>query len=225
MVQAQINLSAAPTASDDFIINWSSDSFVPPDYAGKALPTTGSKIRVVVEPTKKLALDPQKLYYRWLLDDGIAGYASGQGKSVFRFQATKGTGGTHHVSVQILDNNENLLALKSQSIDIVKPQLLLTQPGNSYALQNTILVGTGQKIDFSAIPLFFHIKDFAEIIWEWTFANQALSTTEQKDLNMFTLSIPQGKLSETLEKNLSVSAINRQDQFQQDVANITVDIK
>ena len=223
--QAQISLFGSPTASNDFVLSWSSDSHIPNTYLGKALPTRGSEIRMVVEPAKKLAQDPQKLTYRWLLDDGIAGYASGQGKSVFRFQVTKWAGATHNVSVQILDASGNLLALKSQAIRIVNPEVLLTKSDNSYALQDTLNVGTGQQINFYAIPLFFHIKNLAEVLWQWTFADQALSTSDQKDLNLLALTIPQGKLSATLEKNLSVSATNKDDQYQQAAASLNVDIK
>jgi hypothetical protein len=222
---AQINLFGSPSASDDFVLSWSSDSYVPNTYLGKALPTRGSEIRMVIEPTKKLAQDPQKLSYRWLLDDGLAGYASGQGKSVFRFQVTKWAGAAHNVSVQILDASGNLLALKSQAIRIVNPEVLLTKTDNSYALQNTLNVGTGQQINFYAIPLFFHIEDLAQVLWQWTFADQAIAASDQKDSNLLALTIPQGKLSQTIEKNLSVSATNKDDQYQQAAASLYVNIK
>lgn len=225
-VQAQIsNLLAPKKAANDFILSWSADSYVPADYEGKALPTRNSQIRVAAEPAKKLPLDPDKLYYNWSLDDDYAGYASGLGKSVLRFQVTKWTGDTHIITLQVKDANDILLDTSVLSITIVDPQLLLTKQNEDYALQNSLSTGTGQEIKFFAVPLFFHIRTLADIDWQWSFAGQNLTNPDDKNPNLLDLKIPPGKLSQTLEKNLSLNIFNKGDQFQQAAASLDIQLR
>ena len=207
------------------MLSWSTDSYVPNDYQGKALPTTGSTVRVAAEPIKKLALDPDKLTYRWILDHQVNGNASGQGKAVFKFLVTKWTGDSHEVKLQILNQQGNILEEDIMTIKIANPELLLTRSGQDYALQNKLETATGQEIKFAAIPLFFHIKNLTEIDWQWTYDGQNLTSPDEKDLNILNLIIPEGNLNQVLEQNLKVSAANKNDQSQQSSVNLNLQIK
>lgn len=221
-----LNLSLSPQSKENnFVLSWSADSYVPADYEGKALPTRGSEIRVVAEPTKKISQDPEKLTYRWLLDNDIAGYASGQGKSVFRFRATKWAGDTHEIESQVLDEKETLISRNVISVKIAEPELLIKQATGNYALKESLSAFTGQDVKILAIPLFFHIKNLGEVAWQWRFDNQTLSSPDQKDLNQLTLKIPKGNLSNLLKKDLSVSAANKKDDYQQGAVNLTIEIR
>lgn len=215
----------AQDISGDFILTWSADSYVPAAYQGKALPTRLSKVRVVALPTKKLAYDPEKLYYRWLLDNEIAGKSGGQGKSAFNFLVTHWGGNAHEIESQILDENENMLARNFISIPVVEAQTLLLQPASDYAAQDKITAGTGQQLNLFASPLFFHIKNLAELNFEWNFDGQTLTSTDQKDLNRFTLKIPAGTLTESLLRQLKLYVAHKLDEFQQTINDLTIEIK
>jgi len=220
-----LGIGATGSNPTDFILSWSCNSYVPVDYQGKALPTRGSQITVVAIPTKKLAQNPDGLYYRWLLDDEIAGYANGQGKSSFQFRATKWMGDDHLVELQILDANQKLLARITTSVSIVEPELLLKNPRSNYALQDGIIVETGQNVTISAYPMFFHVKDTSAVDWQWSFDNQTLTPQDQKNLNQLVLKIPSGKLSQSLQKVLSLLATNKSDQYEQTSASLNVEIR
>lgn len=215
----------AQDISGDFILTWSADSYVPPAYQGKALPTRLSKVKVAVLPTKKLAYDPEKLYYRWLLDNEIAGKSGGQGKSAFNFLVTHWGGNAHEIESQILDENENMLARNFISIPVVEAQTLLLQPASDYATENNVTVKTGRELNLLATPLFFHIKNPNELNFEWNFDGQTLSSADQKDLNRFTLKIPAGTLTESLLRQLKLYVTHKLDEFQQTVNDLTIEIK
>ncbi|MBU1102635.1 hypothetical protein KJ853_03205 [Patescibacteria group bacterium] len=223
---AQIaNLAGDTPKTSDFILSWSSDSYVPLGYEGKALPTQNSGIKVVAVPIKKLAADPTKLYYRWLIDNEIAGWANGQGKSTLKFPATKWPGDKHSIELQVLDGKETLLARAFTLIVIVDPELLVKQENEDYALTEDLAVGTGKEIKLTAVPLFFHIKKMAEIDWQWILSGQKLSGSDEKEINSLTIKIPQGKLDKPLQKNLQISAANKTDQYQQVSAELNIKIQ
>lgn len=215
----------AEDISGNFILTWSSDSYVPATYQGKALPTRLSHVKVVALPTKKLATDPAWLDYRWLLDGQVAGRDSGQGKSVFNFMATKWGGDSHEIQMQIIDAQENVLSQNSVSVPVVEAQTLLGQPNSDYAAQDTTTAKTGQQLNLLATPLFFHIKNLDELNFEWNFDGQTLSSANQKDLNRFTLKIPAGNLTEVLMRQLKLYVTHKLDEFQQTINDLTIEIK
>ncbi len=215
----------AQITSGDFTLAWSNDSYAPADYQGKALPTRLSRVKVVALPTKKLSADPDWLAYRWLLDGQVAGRDSGQGKSVFSFMATKWGGDSHEIQMQIIDAQENVLSQNSISVPVVESQTLLRQSNSDYAAQDTIITRTGQQLNLLATPLFFHIKNLAEVNFEWTFDGQTLTNADQKNPNIFTLKIPAGNLTESLMRQLKLDVSHKTDQFQRTVNDLTIEIK
>ena len=223
----QFNIAGnALSAENNFILIWSSNSYAPLNYEGKTLPTKGSEIKVYVLPTKKLSPDPENLYYRWLLDDEIMGCANDQGKSVFKFTASKWAGDSHEIELQILDGQDgNIIWRGYLKIKVVSPEVLLQTPDSNYAVKDTFSTKTGRDITFIAVPLFFHIKNLSEVYFEWKFADQKLASVDEKNLNQLKLKIPAGDLSESLLKNLSVLIKHKEDSTQQKTLNLNVEIK
>jgi hypothetical protein len=215
----------AEDVSGNFILVWSSDSYVPSNYQGKALPTRLSRVKVVALPIKKLSADQTWLYYRWLLDGQVAGRDSGQGKSAFNFLVTRWGGDSHEIELQTLDSQENVIGRNFISIPVVEAETLLLPPQNDYAAKNQITAKTGQEFNLLATPLFFHIKNLAELNFEWNFDGQILSSTDQKNLNIFTLKIPAGNLTESLMRQLKLDVSHKTDQFQRTVNDLTIEIK
>jgi len=215
----------AEDVSGNFILAWSSDSYVPPNYQGKALPTRLSRVKVVALPTKKLSADPDWLAYRWLLDGQVAGRDSGQGKSSFNFLVTHWGGDSHEIELQILDSQENTIGRNFISIPVVEAETLLLPPQSDYAAKNQITAKTGQELNLLATPLFFHIKNLTELNFEWNFDGQILSSADQKNLNRFTLKIPTGALTESLLRQLKLYVTHKLDEFQQTSNDLTIEIK
>ncbi len=71
------------------ILLWqATDSYVPPFYRGKALPTSESKIKVVAMPEVKTKLgpvNPKNMVYSWQLNYSNDGESTGYGKNTFTY--------------------------------------------------------------------------------------------------------------------------------------------
>lgn len=216
----------ARAADNDFLLTWSSDSYVPLDYEGKALPARGSLIKVAAIPTKKLAANPDFLYYRWLLDDEVIPSAQGQGKSTFAIRVTKWGGDSYQVTCQILDSQANTIWRGSLTIKVASP-LVLLKPlnGSGYALRDSLAASTGQDLNLVALPFFFHTQRPSDLSFNWLVDNEALSSLDEKNPQQLTIKIPAAILSKSIFKDLSLAVKNKLDQLQQFTVNLIIEIK
>lgn len=217
----------ALSAGNDFILTWSANSYVPQTYEGKALPIRSSQITVFALPVKKLAQNPDFLYYRWLLDDDVVGWANGIGKSSFSFTAEKWAGDFHKVDSQILDSQQQVvLSQNSIYIKIVDPEVLISDPdNNNYSLVEKISAGTGKDIKLTAWPLFFNISKIDDMNFDWRIDGQSLSDQSASNPNLLNLTIPKSNLSQTLYKNLYLLATPKNNEREQGSVNLSLEIK
>ncbi|MDD2753267.1 MAG: hypothetical protein PHT44_01535 [Candidatus Portnoybacteria bacterium] len=222
-------LPAKPTlsANSDFILTWSTSSYVPQTYEGKALPVRGSAITVFALPVKKLAQNPDYLYYRWLLDDDVVGWAGGMGKSSFKFSAEKWAGDFHKVESQILDSQQR--AVLSQDfiyIKIVNPEILISGPDNSnYSLIEKISAGTGKNIKLTAQPFFFNIGKLSDLNFSWQLNDQELPSQGDNDQNILSLTTPKGILSEAIYKNIRLTVSSKNNDMEWGSINLSLEIR
>ncbi len=218
---------AARAANNDFILTWSANSYVPPSYEGKALPIRGSKIKVFALPVKKLAQNPDYLYYRSLLDDDVVGWANGIGNHSFQFTAEKWAGDFHKIESQILDSQQQMILSQSSIyIKIVNPEVLISDPNNDhYSLTEKIDAQTGKDIKLIAWPLFFNISKIADLLFNWTIDEQTLTALDEKNPDQLVIKIPSGNLNKTLYKNLHLSAGPKSNAREQASINLSVEIK
>ena len=225
--QAQILLGPQNSVigPNDLTLIWSSKSYVPPQYQGKALPSRGSKITVAALPVKKLTVNPETYYYNWVLDGDIAGYANGRGNISFIFTASAPGNSAHQVELAILNSEGFVLNKYAVSIPIVEPQAVLWQSETGYAAKDTFVTSPGRTINFTAVPLFFNIKSPADINFDWYFADQQLTSPDQKDADKLSLKIPAGELAQSLIKTLKVILTNKNDRLQQISNVLNIEIK
>lgn len=217
------NQLPASSAPDDFTLAWACDSYIPPDYPGKALPTAGSKIKVTAMPTKKLSYNPDLLNYRWFLDDDIMGWANGRGKSSLRFTATKETG-YHVVELQALDSQETVVFRQTISILMSRPQMILKDSLTGYSLEENYLASTGQNLNFKAVPLFFPISNLSQLVFQWKVDNINVPI-EEKDADWLKLTLPKGSLSSPLSKIIQISIHNRLDESVRASTSLNLEIR
>ncbi len=219
------NFSTAAISQRDFVLDWNTNSYVPPDYQGKALPTRGSQVTVAAIPTKKLTIPPEKMYFRWFLDGKKQGYASGQGKDSLTFYVTKWPEEYHEVEMQITDENGNLLNSYTIDIPVVEPETILVK-NDGLAIKEELITSTGQTINLKAKPFFFSIKKpLEELSFNWIFEDQELANPDNSDPDLLVLTIPQGKLKEVLIRNLKLVAKNKKNNSQTSLTNITLKIR
>lgn len=219
-----LNKPSAQAADNNFALTWSSDSYIPPGYEGLALPTMRSQIKVFVLPTKKLSIDPEKLTYRWLLDEDIVSSSGGQGKSVFSFLVTKWPGDYHTIVSQVLDGS-NIIWRGSVEIKISNAQAILKLSNDNYSIPEMFTTKTGQTLKILATPFFFNIKDPSSLNFQWELDRQELINTDNKDFNIFSLTIPAGKIKDALIKNLELLISDKKDSDQQASSQITLKIE
>lgn len=212
-------------ADNDWLLAWSSNAYVPLDYAGRALPARGSAVKVMVLPTKNPAQNPDALYYRWLLDGEPVSRSGGQGRSSFIFTATKWGGDRHEVEAQILDSRGNALWRGSLSLKVASPQVLLKTPAGYYALTDSAPGTTGKDLELTAQPFFFQAQKPSDLLFNWSIDGQALTSPNEKNPDQLTIKVPKANLSEAIFKDLSLFVKNKADELQQLTVNIIIEIK
>lgn len=95
----------------DIDLSWETNTYTPPFYRGKSLPTAGSGIRVLARLVGYTG-DPSTLLYQWSKDGVVLGDSSGYGRTVLDIpRAFTGSGSTN-ISVSISSKSGVLIASK-----------------------------------------------------------------------------------------------------------------
>ena len=87
----------------DLALSWFAETYVPPWYKGKALPTQNSVVRVAAIPKFVIggsAIAPENLIYHWTLDDQ-ENILTGIGQQIFRFRMSDLPKSTHQIEVTV----------------------------------------------------------------------------------------------------------------------------
>ena len=132
----------------DLALTWTAETYVPPWYKGKALPTQNSVVRVAAIPKLVIggsAVSPENLIYNWSLDDQ-ENIVSGIGLQIFRFRMSDLPRSNHQIEVTVQDNRGIIHKNGRLLLGTVRPQAKI------YA--SSPLGG----IEFRSSPLFTFIK-------------------------------------------------------------------
>jgi len=221
--------SPAQSASPNLALIWTADSYTPFDYPGKALPTSGSRVKIVAAPLDK-TIDSRKLCYRWFLDERVLGINSGVGQDNITLLVNKSAGDSYLVKLQILElssvqtANEQVLATYSVAIPIVKAEALIFQKNDYLPVESQTAVKPGNEISLMAYPLFFSAKQISELDLAWQLEDQKISETGQKNPDLLTLKIPSAELTNSIIKNLSLLITKKSDSRQQASEEIRIEI-
>lgn len=103
----------------DLIIE--ADTQVPSFYQGRALPSPGSKVRIVAIPKTSTGALPQEFVYTWRVDGRVLGGGSSNGGYVASFTMPKGRGAT--LVVDVTDQQGKRVVSKSILIENTTPEL------------------------------------------------------------------------------------------------------
>jgi len=208
------------TSEINITLTWSTDTYVPLDYPGKALPTRGSTIEVAANvdwPAKAQKINPHELVYNWFLDDHIQKADSGQGKQTFQFNIGDSLTRRRLVKAKI-ENTEGILIASTPSYLSIKPhqpEIILEAKIPSLEPLNSIpkyQISSNQEIEFAAKPYFFNIKDKDELNYHWNLAGEEASQISPDNPNVFILKI--GQISQSIKQELAVGVENRNNPLQ-----------
>ncbi|MBI4121576.1 MAG: hypothetical protein HY470_01290, partial [Candidatus Ryanbacteria bacterium] len=110
--------------------SWFTDSYTPPWYRGKALPSPGSTIIVSAFPDLRIGttrLDPKSLIYEWSVNDTQRPRDSGEsgyGKNVFTLRTQVIGARSFTIGVTVKDERERVVHTESTQIAIQSPNML-----------------------------------------------------------------------------------------------------
>ncbi len=194
-------LFALPTPSQgsnaEIALTWSTDTYIPSNYPGKALPVRGSMIEVVANSDQ----NSQNLTYRWILNKIVQETNS----QILRFKIGENSPRDYLIKVEARDKNGNFLGVSPYlTISIQKPKIILK--GESYQ------ISANQEAEFTAQPYFFNINNPSQLDYLWKLGNEEAILVDNQMPNIFILKLSQ--LIEPMTKILSVSAMNKDNSSQ-----------
>lgn len=193
----QKNLTIAPTQLD---IVWQADTYTPPFYRGRALAVPESRVTAVALPSfmssSGKTVAPEKLIYKWTVNDRLVGDQSGLGKDTFRVTEATYTENTPLVTVEVSDPTTGLRAVRTVSAPAVQPTILMYNKDPllgtlfNYALGSTFSPN-GQEFTVVAYPYFFSADRVTSsfLNYQWSINNTPTNSTGRQP-NELTLRIP-----------------------------------
>lgn len=206
------------TPAIDLSLTWSTDTYVPADYPGKALPTRGSIIEVVATvswPAEAQKISPQELIYDWFLDEDFQKANSGQGKQVFRFNIGDNIFHQYSIRTEVKDAQGAILSSSHLSLKPVEPEIVLETKIAILESPNLIpkyQVSANQEVKFIAQPYFFNIREINDLNYNWTLDRKEASQISSDSPNIFILEI--GQINRSIKQNLVVGAEDKNDPLQ-----------
>ena len=188
-------------------LTWTTDTYVPLNYQGMALPSRGSSIEVAAQFNSS-KYNPQELIFNWFLNNKIQNNESGLEKQSFKFKMSDSLTKEYIIRLEVTDRNNlkietsNNLFLKAH-----QPEIVLKSKNPPLKFSNQYQFSDNQEIEFTALPYFFNIKNADELNYQWEFGLSIVPQVDNVNLNNFILKV--GELNETLKQTLQVWAENK----------------
>lgn len=168
---------------------WESDSYTPPFYRGRALPSAGTNLRIEAIPRLKLGsgelVPEQNIIYTWRRNGSIVQLASGRGRSSLILPAPV-LFGTDTITLTVETLDGQLTGEKKIIVNSLEPFLALYQDHPLFGIpyhqalsgQNDI---SDSEMTFAAVPYFAQIEnpDNYELEYSWRVNGREIPT----DLN------------------------------------------
>lgn len=220
----QIYIQAAQ--APDFILSWATDTYIPPFYAGKAMPITDSYIKVIATPTFSSSININILKFNWFSDNRLISSASGEGKSVYIFKTYKSADSYYEIKLRVLYPDSKLLSEKIILIKIAKPEIIWQNSDTAESIPsiinpaNKFYLTSKQNINFIAQPLFFNIQKLTDLNFFWQFDNQKFEDPSRENQNIFNLTT--SDISTLTEKILNLVVINKNKSFEKNNAELNL---
>ena len=213
--------------SGDLVLVWSANTYVPPGYPGKALPTYDSMVKISTLPMTKAGENLQNVIYNWYIDGAQGPSAYGEKAKDFLFKASTAAGSYHSATLKITDSDNNQLLSLTTIIPVTAPVTVLSMESSPSAAAyssaaETASLSPGQTAVFAATPYFFNVSTPFSLNYQWTFDNAEITRTEEK--NKFSVKIADGDIMEAFTKNLGVLAVNPFNEIERAAGDIKITI-
>lgn len=166
------------------------DSYVPPFYKGKAMPSIGSQIKVVAIPEVKngsATINPKNMTYSWKKDYTNNTEGSGYGKNSFTF-LNDYLDETNTISVVASTTDQSFSSEKNITINTTPIKILFYKNDDSLGTIWEHTIKNGYKITGSAVikaaPYFISPKDIRIPLlnWNWSINDNPVDITGSKNI-------------------------------------------
>ena len=166
---------------------WEGDSYVPPFYRGRALPTAGGSMRIFaiphfLRPGSSSFTSPDELIYTWRKNNRIIQSVRGRGQHSITMDAPV-LFGTDTISVEARTADGALRGFASVRISSVEPTLILYENHPIFGVLYHRALASGASIPetevaFSAVPYFAPVQnpDSGLLSFEWRVNNTAVTS-------------------------------------------------
>jgi hypothetical protein len=193
-----------------FDLSWSTDTYTPIDYIGRALPVQGSKI--FVDASVSIANgDAKSLKYSWFLEDIFQKNKSGYGKNSFYFYAKSISGRFHTIRVQIFNEDRTIFQEKTIEIPVTNPEVVLNRANSN-------------KLSIIAKPYFFSIDKPTDLVFEWTLSGQKPIVSSNYNASVLDINVLNKNSNKSIEQNLWVNVKNLKEAEQNAYNSIKINI-
>ena len=182
------------------VVLWQADdSYVPPFYKGKALPTPDSTIKIVAMPEVKVGstyLDPKNMTYSWRKDFTNDPDASGYGKNYFSYVSDY-LDASNFIEVNATTVDQKYSSTASTTVGTFQPELVFYRNNENTGTEFEHTITDGHKIInkeiLFAAPYFISPKDIRNprLVWTWSI-NGTRVFTEGFQKNLLPLQVESG---------------------------------
>jgi hypothetical protein len=178
---------------------WEADTYVPPFYKGKALPSSQSSVRVIAMPRfveQNTVINPNSVVYVWKKGYFKDQDGSGFGKNAFVYK-TGYTFNDDEITVSATTQNGSISIAKKIPIHVYEPKILFfeNKPLESIRYENALMDVFNyveNEVTLHAVPFFFSISDMknntASFIWK---LDGKTLETDPENKSEFTLRKPE----------------------------------
>jgi len=152
-----------PMRIGDITLVWSSDTYTPPGYRGKAIPTIGSAVHIIALPDFYVGgarLSSKTLYYDWEINNTPILQSSGRGADTLTIAMNASPGVPYKVVVTVSDEERRVTQQKRLDLVGREPSLLfyeldpLRGPIFQRAITKEFDLASGNEAQILAVPLF-----------------------------------------------------------------------
>lgn len=173
----------------DVDLLWEAETYVPPTYKGKAIPTSESRIKVTALPhivVDGAEVSSSNLIFDWERNFSNVQGASGYGKNSFSFRSAE-IFGEDNISVAVSTYSRNITAQSRIRIKMGEPKIIFykNKPIEG-VLYNNALNGEIQlndsEISVKAEPFFFSKRNMKSLKYEWTMNGEKISSDEAPNI-------------------------------------------
>ena len=170
-----INKTISITPNDLTVLWEATDSYVPPFYPGKKLPSKGSLVRIAAIPNfanGSSSNDPTNDVYTWSRNGDVVPAASGFGKDYFDFvQNPVVAGDSISVTVSDIANTES--ATRDADVSFFNPHVLFYGKNIATGLESPLATSplelSNTTVALDAVPYYFSAGKNPEVLnFSWT---------------------------------------------------------